>query len=174
MLRSRARGPTPCGFPTILPLTERAHRLFTQRSRRAGRTWFVTFWGREPIANSSMPMAGSRSICLTLGLPEDEAEAELRRLLLAQATLQGEEREVVAALGVEAPLTLRLQPRFVRCSKAQRRRGSGPRRGLLEESPYFHRFVAVASCGMGPISVVPAMPGSVCWPRAATSGGRLS
>ena len=27
---------------------------------------------------------------------------------------------------------------------------------------HFHRFVAVASCGMGPMRVVPATPGSVC------------
>src|SRR5262249_20123546 len=37
-------------------------RLSTKRRRRAGRTWFVTFYRREPIPNSSMPTARSRSI----------------------------------------------------------------------------------------------------------------
>ena len=61
---------------------------------------------------------------------EDEAEAELQRLL-PQATLRGaepvplppREPEVVAALGVEAS-TRRLQPRFARCCKTRRRRSS--------------------------------------------------
>src|SRR5262245_5785593 len=64
-------------------------------------------------------------------MAEDEAEAELRRLLLPQATLPGaepvllppREPEVAAALGVEASAR-RLQPRFARCCKTRRRRSS--------------------------------------------------
>src|SRR5262245_31561552 len=125
MLRSPAREPIPCGSPTCLLRTKKVRRLFTKRCRRAGRTWFVTFWKSDSIHNSSMPTAGSRSICSTqAAMPEHEAEAELR--LLLQATPRGAEArqpEVVAALGAEVS-ALRLQPRFARCCKARRPVGS--------------------------------------------------
>jgi hypothetical protein len=50
---------------------------------------------------------------------EDEAEAELRRLLPPRATLRGAE----PPLGVEAS-TRRLQPRFALYCKTRRRRSS--------------------------------------------------
>src|SRR5262245_33612959 len=83
MLRSPARELTPCGSPTILLRTKKVRRLFTKRCRQAGRTWFVTFWRRESIPSSSMPTARSRSIwSAASAMAEDEAEAELRRLVL--------------------------------------------------------------------------------------------
>src|SRR5262245_6450038 len=99
MLRLPAHEPTPCGSPTILPQTKKVRRLFTQRCRRVVRTWFVTFWRREPIPSSSMRTERSRSICLTpaelAALLEPEAEAEIQRLLPPLL-----EPEVVAPLGV--------------------------------------------------------------------------
>ena len=57
-------------------------------------------------------------------MPEHEAEAELRRLLLrALQGAEARELEVVAALGAEVS-ALRLQPRFARCCKARRPVGS--------------------------------------------------
>src|SRR5688572_4000629 len=100
MLRSPARGPTPCGSPTIRLRTKKGHRLSTERCRRAERTLFGTFWRKAPRPTSLMPMAGSRSICsisrlLGAAPAEHEAEAELRRPGLI---LRGAEPEVVAVL----------------------------------------------------------------------------
>jgi hypothetical protein len=75
-----------------------------------------------------MPTAGNRSTWSAPEGPamaEDEAEAELRRLLPAQETLRGaepvpQEPEVVAALGVEA-LVQPPQPRFAPCFKTRHR-----------------------------------------------------
>src|SRR5262249_49494763 len=110
--------------------TKKVCRLSTERCRRAGRTWFVTFWIREPILSSSMPTARSLSISSAPAeLGGDEAEAELRRLLLratlrsAEAAPPPREPEVVPVLGVEASAR-RLQPRFARCCKTWRRRNN--------------------------------------------------
>src|SRR5438093_1022069 len=145
MLRSPARGPTPCGSPTILLQTKKGRRLSTKRCRRAGQTWFVTFWRRAPIPSSPMATARSRSIWSAPApatmAAEDEAAPELRRLMLPRSTLRGAEplllrppeSEVLAALGLEASAR-RLQPRFARCCKARRRRsslrGTGPLRAV--------------------------------------------
>src|SRR5262245_37942060 len=138
MPRSPAREPTPCGFPTILLRTKKVRRPSTKPRRRAGRTWFVICWTREPILSSSMPTARNRSMWWApAAMAEDEVEAELRRLALPRATMLGAEPEVVAALGVEAPAR-RLQLRFARCSKQRRRRSNGLFAVALIETDRYH------------------------------------
>src|SRR4051812_34126638 len=114
MRRSPARGPTPCGSPTIRRRTKKGHRRSTERYRRAGRTWFGTFCTKELHPSSSTPTAGSRSICSTSRLAPPP-EHERPRLVL-----RGAEPEVVVALAERS--RPRPQPRFASCCGTQRQR----------------------------------------------------
>src|SRR6476646_2652025 len=108
MLRLPAPEPTPCGSPTCPLRTKKGRRLSMALRRQAGRTWFATFWRREPIPISSMPTAKNQSIdsMREVAVAEHEAEAERPLLVL----LQPRPPEVVAELVVEAS-TLRLLPK---------------------------------------------------------------
>src|SRR5262245_3102246 len=103
-----------------------------ERCRRAGRTWFGTYWRKGPVTSLSMPTAGSRSICSISPLrappPGRAAGPELRRPARPGPILRGAEREAVALLA--EPSAPRLQPRFARCCGPQRRRS---RTLLLDE-----------------------------------------